>query len=263
MKFGLIGNTRIQATKGAKATCPLCGEQLIAKCGEIRTNHWSHKRSSLCDPWWENETMWHRIWKNNFPESWQEKAHHDELTGEKHIADVFTPHGLAIEFQHSHISSEERLSRELFYKRMIWVVDGSRLKNDFTRFVSGLNSLRKTSSSGLFTLQTPRELFPSSWTECTATVAFDFRGGGSTESVSTLKNKIICLLPQHHQRVRFVLVLTREDFVEFLSNDELLEFLISGVLPPKKSSANPPTFNRPTRQSYSPRSTHRLKRRRF
>ena len=66
----------------------------------------------------ETETQWHRNWKNKFPIVWQEIFLHDEQTGELHIADVRTEHGLVIEFQHSHIKPEERISRENFYK--IW-----------------------------------------------------------------------------------------------------------------------------------------------
>ena len=41
---------------------------------------------------------------------------------------MFTVHNLVIEFQHSHMDAQERTSREKFYKNMVWVVDGTRLK---------------------------------------------------------------------------------------------------------------------------------------
>ena len=47
------------------------------------------KGRRFCDPWWENETEWHRAWKDQFPADWQEIVHHAE-DGEKHIADVKT-----------------------------------------------------------------------------------------------------------------------------------------------------------------------------
>ena len=74
------------------------------------------------------------MWKNQFPLEWQEKDFVDKATGEHHRADVHTPHGLTIEFQHSAIKPEEREAREFFYKKIIWIVDGSRLKNDWPRF---------------------------------------------------------------------------------------------------------------------------------
>lgn len=90
--------------------------------------HWAHPQGSV-DHWWEPETEWHRKWKERFPDDWQEVVHCSS-TGERHIADVKTEHGLAIEFQHSDISEQERRSREEFYGRLYWVVNGLRLKTD-------------------------------------------------------------------------------------------------------------------------------------
>jgi competence CoiA-like predicted nuclease len=112
MRFALSNNERIEPTKGAKGVCPSCGSELVAKCGEIKRHYWSHKKK--CDDhWWENETEWHRNWKNQFPKEWQEVIHKDE-SGEKHIADVKTDEDWVVEFQHSAIASEERNSRDKF-----------------------------------------------------------------------------------------------------------------------------------------------------
>jgi competence protein CoiA len=80
----------------------------------------------MCDPWWENESLWHRAWKEHFPRDWQEVSHVNPVTGEKHIADVKNEFGLVIEFQRSTLSEIERVSREVFFQDMIWIVDGSR-----------------------------------------------------------------------------------------------------------------------------------------
>ena len=92
----------------------------------------------MCDPWWENEKPWHREWKEQFPKEWQEVIHTDE-NGERHIADVKTDHGYVIEFQHSPIKLEERQSREAFYKKMVWVIDGTRRSRDKNKFIDLLN----------------------------------------------------------------------------------------------------------------------------
>ena len=49
------------------------------------------------------------------------------------------PHGLVIEFQHSPIEYDELVSREAFYKNMIWVVDGDRSSLDPNYFTLGLS----------------------------------------------------------------------------------------------------------------------------
>lgn len=133
MKFALVNGERIEATKGATGYCPMCGSELIAKCGEIKVNHWSHKSKRTCDIWWENETEWHRTWKNQFPQEWQEIVHFDR-TGEKHIADVKTESGWILEFQHSYINPEERRARNQFYNKLAWIVNGARRKTDVKQF---------------------------------------------------------------------------------------------------------------------------------
>lgn len=134
MKYALINGYRTEATKGAKGPCPVCGSELVAKCGETRVNHWAHKGNRNCDPWWENETEWHRSWKDNFPKEWQEIIYKDEESGEKHIADVKTDSGWVLEFQHSYINPEERLSRNSFYHKLVWIVDGVRRQRDKISF---------------------------------------------------------------------------------------------------------------------------------
>lgn len=111
---------------------------MIAKCGRVKVWHWSHKGRPPCDPWWESETEWHRSWKSKFPIERQEHVAFDPATGEKHIADVKTPRGLVIEFQHSPISPEEIRTREAFYEEMIWIVDGMRSPLDVSFFNMGV-----------------------------------------------------------------------------------------------------------------------------
>jgi competence protein CoiA len=152
MKFALVNGQREEARPNLSGECPGCGRLMVARCGEVRVRHWAHKQSSDCDPWWENETEWHRAWKDQFPADWQEIVHHAE-TGERHIADVKTPRGWVIEFQHSYLKPEERRSRNVFYPKLIWVVDGTRRKRDIEQFgnawqegipVGGNPNLRKT-----------------------------------------------------------------------------------------------------------------------
>jgi len=139
MKFAIVNGKKEEAQPKAKGTCLHCDSEMVAKCGKVKVWHWAHKGTQSCDPWWESETEWHREWKNQFPNEWQEISHTDSVTGEKHIADVKTPFGLVIEFQHSPIKDEERISREHFYDKMIWVVDGFRNELDANHFRMGLS----------------------------------------------------------------------------------------------------------------------------
>lgn len=142
MQFAHVDEQRIRPEPGLSGYCPCCGQEVISKCGNVKVWHWAHRSKGHCDDWYENETLWHRTWKNQFPESWTEVVQHSN-SGEKHIADVKTQDGLVIEFQHSHICTEERLAREAFYRRMIWVVDGKRLKRDKYTFFKHINNKRE------------------------------------------------------------------------------------------------------------------------
>ncbi|HIG89809.1 MAG: competence protein CoiA family protein [Flavobacteriaceae bacterium] len=138
MKFALYGGKKVEAEATLKgALCPVCDAEVIAKCGDKNIHHWAHKSNKECPHWWENETKWHRDWKNQFPEDWQEVIHISE-TGEKHIADIKTPNGLVVEFQHSYIKPEEILARNNFYKNIIWIVDGKRRPTDEKKFEEAL-----------------------------------------------------------------------------------------------------------------------------
>jgi competence protein CoiA len=134
MKFADIERQRHEAQLGLSATCPSCGAAVIAKCGDHRVWHWAHRGVRVCDPWWEPETEWHKVWKNKFPAGWQEVVHYAQ-SGEKHVADVKTQGGIVIEFQHSFLKAKERAARESFYRKMVWVIDGRRRKRDAAQFL--------------------------------------------------------------------------------------------------------------------------------
>lgn len=194
MKYALVENIRTEATKGTKGICPNCGSELIAKCGDLRIDHWAHKGKRKCDTWWENETEWHRSWKNNFPDDWQEVSLRDNQTNEKHIADVRTEHGLVIEFQHSFINSEERISREAFYQNIVWIVDGARLQRDYPRFGKAQKNIRNTNIPKIFTIEFADECFPKAWLGSSVPVIFDFKGVRKGNDKDLRKN-LYCLFP--------------------------------------------------------------------
>jgi hypothetical protein len=207
MKYALIDGQRYEAQSGCKGVCISCGSPTVARCGEVRVNHWAHLGQRRCDSWWENETDWHRAWKNNFPSLWQEIVHTAD-NGEKHIADVKTNEGWVLEFQHSYIKPEERRSREDFYKKLIWVVDGNRRIKDKKRFFEIVDD-------GTYSRNHPnlRSTFPEGalfrdWINSTAHVMFDF-GDDELWWLSPLSNESHAL----------VLPITRRQFIQFHIDD--------------------------------------------
>ncbi len=174
MKFALVSGQRREAQPNLFGKCPACNQSMVAKCGEVKIWHWAHKGLRACDPWWENETEWHRAWKGRFPESWQEVVHRAD-NGEKHIADVRTDQGWAIEFQHSHINPEERRSRDTFYRKLVWVVNGTRRKRDSAQFLNALSRGTPIGSNSSIRIPFSNEcVLLREWVVCHAPVFLDF-----------------------------------------------------------------------------------------
>ena len=124
MKFALLNGNKTEAKPNLIAECLNCGKQVRSYCGEQIIHHWKHISLSECDDWYESETEWHREWKNHFDNSYQEVIKFNELTNEKHIADVYNSvKNVVLEFQHSPIEIKEIEAREIFYDRMICIIN--------------------------------------------------------------------------------------------------------------------------------------------
>ena len=103
----------LDAEKGQEYYCPVCGNQVIPRQGEVNSWHFAHVTSCV-DDWKYDMSEWHRNWQNRFPESTREVV--IEYKGESHRADILTG-GYVIEFQHSPITSTEFERRNLFYTK--------------------------------------------------------------------------------------------------------------------------------------------------
>lgn len=121
----LFDKFRNKATPKQVSECSICNTPLIAKCGNRKIWHWAHKNLLECDHWWESVSEWHLGWQNLV------EAKYREVVMGEHRADIGLP-GRIIELQKSSISEEEVLEREIFYKDMYWVFDGSGFKERFT-----------------------------------------------------------------------------------------------------------------------------------
>lgn len=122
MRYANLNGARITPAPGVTgATCPVCSEPVIPKCGQVNSHHFSHLSTENCDPWHEHMTKWHMDWQNMFPENQREVI--IDRGGVRHVADVLTSSGHVIEFQHSPISATEIDQRERFYGSMVWVFD--------------------------------------------------------------------------------------------------------------------------------------------
>lgn len=144
MLYAYVHGIKQRAIPNEEGICPY-GHSMIPKCGMLVCWHWAHEAGVTCDLWQDGETEWHLRWKALFPEGWVEKIVRQNLQKEEHewiedarrygalipewmlethIADVQTPAGTVVEFQHSSISPEEIAERNRFYgSKLIWVFD--------------------------------------------------------------------------------------------------------------------------------------------
>ncbi len=174
MRYAIVDGQRREAARGLEGTCPGCGDPLQPRCGEVRVHHWAHRGTRHCDHWWENETDWHRAWKDAFPVDWQE-VRQQAADGEWHIADVTSPYRGVLEFQHSAISPDERRSREHFYQRMAWVVDGHGRMRDLKAFECALKEGSLVSDQPIqYLVPIGGNLILGRWLESRVPVFFDF-----------------------------------------------------------------------------------------
>ena len=223
MQYALVDGQRSQAFKGMNGVCEHCKSSVIAKCGSIKIHHWAHQSTKDCDHWWEPETPWHRDWKNLFVEEFREVLFVDKNTGEPHRADIHTDKGITLEFQNSAISPQEQTSREQFYKNLVWIVNGARLKRDFPRFANDLKRFVLV-SKGVFRLDYPEECFSQTWVGRTVPVIFDFLGTETTE-IAPEKKPLYCLLPTRLGRYAIIAVLSRAEFVKAISKGNWLPWV--------------------------------------
>ncbi len=206
MKFALVNGERKEPAAGLLGICSGCEKPTVAKCGNIKVHHWAHKSKLECDPWWENETEWHRNWKKHFPEPWQEVVHKAD-SGEFHRADVKTDKNWILEFQYSAINPEERSSRNDFYEKLVWIVHALSRKRDPVQFFSSLKVVKILEGSffrSICDVTFDNIALLQDWSNDKSPVIFDF---GEPEV-------LWCLLPRSADGKGIVLEIIRQRFIE-------------------------------------------------
>ena len=191
MRFALVNGERSEPKPQLRGVCTNCGSEMVAKCGRYKVWHWAHKARTMCDPWWESETEWHRAWKDEFPTEWQEVRHEDPPTGEAHIADVKNPYGLVIEIQHSPIDPVELQVRECFYGEMIWIVDAREVAGHFWVGLSGPIQYDPLAYGFVWW---GRSRFPHGWSEATKKVYLDLGDTNAWRLVTFDRDKKVGVL---------------------------------------------------------------------
>ena len=259
MQYASNDGRRVEAQQGRNAHCPVCGSPVIPRCGEIRVHHWAHRGKRNCDHWWEPETGWHRDWKGHFPEAWREFLQL-AADGEKHIADIRSPSGRVIEFQHSFLNPDERRAREAFYGTMTWIVDGTRRKRDRQRFVEATSSWRNWGRHNrIFIAPFPDRGLPAEWLTSSVPVYFDFGADRLPwDHEPTPVQRLWCLLPQRPADNAVIVEISKAAFIARYAEDQPV-FDIAGLVPQvvsalaerQRRAAYLPAWRRQPRRRYA------------
>jgi len=227
MKFAIVGDNKHQKpTKGAKGICPLCGETLVARCGNIRMHHWAHPSDSQC-PYKENKGEWHIDWQNNFPDDWQEIIMTDSITQERNIADIQTPTGFVLEFQHSHINDEEKIARENFYKNMVWVVDGLNWKKITAFFENKYKTTPEKEPEKFKIPQDDYEINFSVWATSEVPVIYDFYNKQDSEKQEKWREYLYICFPNRDFVGFYIMPVKRQNFIKMAREDRLQKMVCS------------------------------------
>ncbi|MGX5828093.1 competence protein CoiA family protein [Mesorhizobium sp. 43Arga] len=165
-----------------------------------------------------------------------------------------TDNGIVIEFQHSPLAAQERATREAFYRNMVWIVDGMRLKRDRHRFFTSEKLFRLAFAKDLFITHSPESCLPAVWLNCAKPVLFDFEGFAPPQGTpGAMQGKLWCLLPGRIDGYAVLAAVSRSWFIDAARNrghiiptEAIAWFVKRGLAARRWNYARPP-HSRPPR----------------
>ena len=204
--------------------CPMCGDELIARKGEVRAHHWWHVRGRKCDDWYQPKGPWHIYWQSKFPVEMQEVPVSKWIDGDavKHIADIRTASGLVIEVQYSSIAPEAVKKRELFYGKMLWLISKTR----FPRFGEVSSKWGRFYRCGEFDVWgldgKHQQCLPCAWEKSDKFLWLDCHG--SMEHPESDED-LVCVVPRAPEDAfRLYTYVPREKFLKMCNDDTFKSF---------------------------------------
>ena len=114
---------------------------------------------------------------------------------------------------------------------MIWVVDGRRLKHDFSRFKNDNPEFRTWPNNKIQKIHYAEFVFPKLWLERTVPVIFDWGYGPEPGSYSDkpISRPLICLLPQNDKYAAAnCFSISRSNVSKMINNEQ--KFFIPNVI---------------------------------
>ncbi|MCL1667134.1 hypothetical protein M2T82_03555 [Elizabethkingia ursingii] len=108
---------------------------------------------------------------------------------------------------------------------MVWVVDGSRLKTDYSRFIKRKSGFRLFLKEGIYQIEHPKMCFPKNWINSRVPVIFDFKGNDINDD----RNNLYCLFAGRTEEKAIIAELPRKSFIKAVIdgnwNKKILNFI--------------------------------------
>ena len=154
---------------------------------------------------------------------------------------------------------------------MIWIVDGTRLKRDYPRFLKAFKNFKRTEKKGIYLVDQIEEVFPSNWINSFVQVLFDFKGLDELKDKTDLRNNLYFLLPVRQGWQSIIAEVPREAFLRATINGEWTprtQNFIESFLPKKEQQIEieeiqPQPAQREGTHYYDHKKGRFIKRRRF
>src|SRR5690606_22196594 len=89
-----------------------------------------------------------------------------------------------------------RKAREQFYRNMVWVLNGRRLKRDYRRFIKEGGNWIQSLHNGMFKVYDLEKCFPKDWLYSPVPVIFDFSGMEAQVDGGEEWSGLFCLFPK-------------------------------------------------------------------
>lgn len=102
---------------------------------------------------------------------------------------------------------------------MVWVIDGTRLKKDSSRFLKGKDNFH-IEKEGIFAVDSPEKYFPVNWLGSSVPVIFDFRSNELADEHKDIKNHLYCLFPERVEGDTILAEITFKAFINATINGE-------------------------------------------
>ncbi len=125
-----------------------------------------------------------------------------------------------MEFQHSHISKEERDSRESFYEHMIWIVDGTRRKTDLDRFNAGTKYFNRTKMPNVYFVPHPEKVLSKDWLGSLVIVILDLNGDSINPS-----QQLFMFWRQKGKPLMRCMIFVKSDLIGMIQRGDLMTVL--------------------------------------